>query len=790
MVEYSVVGKPLPRVDGLAKLTGQAKYTTDLTLPNMVYGKLLRSPLPHAKIVSIDTSQAEKLPGVEAVITGKDTFGIRYAFVDTPNFPGEERPLAEDKVRFVGEGVAAVAAADPDIAEDALDLIEVEYDPLPAVFDPEEAMKDGAPQVHGEIARTTSCAWEDWGVARKGHSYTPVNNVAGRVLLSYGDIEKGFSEAEYIREDRFWSPATAHMAMEPHTIVASYDPFSGKLDVWLNHMAYEIKRYWLSKTLGIPNEKIRVHQTYVGGAFGGKAVIFDYEVVAGFLSRKIGRPVKIELTREEVFSSCRNSIRFDTTVKTGVKKDGTIVAQHVKVIVDAGAYKGSSSVAMYLSHAFSDACFDRRNVRHEGIAVYTNKNFGFAKRGHGAPQNRFAVDSQVDMICEDLGLDPVEFILKNLRKKGDVLPNGDKLLSYGLPKCVELVAGAIGWKEKRGKQRDRNRGVGIGVNGMFSGSGYWPFACAAIVRLNHNGTVTLMEGDVEFGQGPDTTYSQIAAEELGLPLEDVILVAGDSELCPLNYSNFLSGGMFVGGGAVYNAAHDLRVKILKVASEILKAKPDDLEMRNRSVFVKSKPEKPVTFGEILRYNIQKHLGDPLIGLGYKKAVPEIEFYPSLSRGTGRFTDAYGLAAATAEVEVDKETGRVKVLKICIADDCGYEINPAGIHGQMVSQAVMGMGDALLEEVIDEGGRVLNPNLVDYEIPRAFDIPEIVILNGSDPDPNGPFGGKEAGECARAAVIPAIANAIYDAVGVRIHRVPITPEKVLNALRSKEKEGKK
>jgi CO/xanthine dehydrogenase Mo-binding subunit len=255
-------------------------------------------------------------------------------------------------------------------------------------------------------------------------------------------------------------------------------------------------------------------------------------------------------------------------VKTGVKKDGTIVAQELKVIVDAGAYKGSGAVAAYLSHAFSDSCFNRRNVRHEGVVVYTNKNFGFAKRGHGAPQNRFAVDSQVDMICEDLGLDPVEFILKNLRKKGDVLPNGDKLLSYGLPKCVELVAEAIGWKEKRRKQRDKNRGVGIGINGMFSGSGYWPFACAAIVRLNHNGTVTLMEGDVEFGQGPDTSYSQIAAEELGLGLEDVTLVAGDSELCPLNYSNFLSGGMFVAGGAVYNAAHDLRLKILKTVSEI------------------------------------------------------------------------------------------------------------------------------------------------------------------------------------------------------------------------------
>lgn len=784
MTEYSVVGKPLPRVDGIAKLTGQAKYTTDLVLPNMVYAKLLRSPHPHAKIVNIDISKAEKLPGVEAVITGKDTWGIRYGFVDTPTYPAEERPLAEDKVRFVGEAVAAVAAVDPDIAEDALDLIEVEYDPLPAVFDPEEAMKDGAPQIHGEITRTTSCAWEDWGVARKSHSYTPVNNVAGRVLISYGDIEKGFGEADHVREDRFWSPATSHMAMEPHTIVANYDPFTGKLDVWLNHMAYELKRYWLHKTLGIPIQKIRVHQTYIGGAFGGKAVIFDFEVLAGFLSRKVGRPVKIELTREEVFSSCRNSIRFDTTVKTGVKKDGTIVAQQVKVIVDAGAYKGSAAVAMFLSHQFSESCYNRRNVRHEGVAVYTNKNFGFAKRGHGAPQNRFAVDSQIDMICEDLGLDPVEVVLKNLRKKGDVLPNGDKLESYGLPKCVRLAADAIDWKQKRGKQRDKNRGVGIGINGMFSGSGYWPFACAAIVRLNHDGTVTLMEGDCEFGQGADTTYSQIAAEEVGLPLEDVNLISGDSELCPMNYSNFLSGGMFVGGGAVWYAAHDLRQRILKVGSELLKVKMEDLDMKNRSVFIKAKPEKSLTFGEILRYNVQKHLGDPLIGVGYKKAVPEIEFYPSLSKGTGRFTDAYGLAAATAEVEVDRETGRVKVLKICIADDCGYEINPASIYGQMVSQAVMGMGDALLEEVIDEGGRVINPNLVDYEIPRAFDVPEIVVLNGCDYEPKGPFGGKEAGECARAAVIPAISNAIYDAVGVRVHRVPITPEKLLNALKAK------
>ena len=786
MIQYSVVGKPVPRVDGLAKLSGQAKYTTDVVLPGMVYGKILRSPHPHARIVGIDTSRAEKLPGVEAVITGRDTLGIRYGFVDTPSYPAEERPLAEDKVRFIGESVAAVAAVDPDVADDALDLIEVEYDPLPAVFDPEEAMKEGAPQVHGEITRTATCAWEDWGVAKKSRSYTPVNNVAGKVFLSQGDVDEGFNLADYVREDRFWCPATAHVAMEPHAIVASYDPLQGKLDVWINHMAYEIKRYWLSKTLGIPNEKVRVHQTYVGGAFGGKAVLFDYEVIAAFLSRRIGRPVKIELAREDVFTSCRNSIRFDTTVKTGVKKDGTIVAQRINIIVDAGAYKGSSAVALFLSHTFGDACFDRRNVRHEGVAVYTNKNFGFAKRGHGSPQTRFAVDSQMDMICEDLGLDPVEVMLKNVRKKGDVLPNGDTLGSYGLPKCIRLAAEAIGWKEKRGKQRDRNRGVGIGVNGMFSGSGYWPYASSAIIRLNHNGTVTLMEGDVEFGQGADTACCQIAAEELGLPLEDVTLIAGDSELCPLNYSNFLSGGVFVGGGAVLNAARDLRQKILNVGSEVLKAKMEELDLRNRSVFIKAEPEKSVPLGDLLRYSIQKHQGDPLIGVGYRKAVPEIEFYPSLSKGTGRFTDAYGFTGATAEVEVDRETGKVKVLKIVVADDVGFEINPVAIRGQMLSQAVMGMGDALLEEVIDEGGRVLNPTLVDYEIPRALDVPEIVVLNGSDCDPKGPYGAKEAGECARAAVIPAIANAIYDAVGVRVHRLPITPEKLLNALRNKEK----
>jgi 4-hydroxybenzoyl-CoA reductase subunit alpha len=784
MNEHSVVGKSLPRVDGKAKLTGRAQFTTDVVLPGMLHAKLLRSPLPHAKIVSIDTSKAEKLPGVMAVITGKDTWGIRYGFVDTPNYPAEERPIAEDKVRFIGETVAAVVAVDPDTAEDALDLIEVDYDPLPAVFDPEEAMKDGAPQIHGEITRTTSCAWEDWGVARKSHSYTPVNNVASKVLVAYGDVDKGFAEADYIREDRSYSPGTSHMAMEPHTMVASWDPFEKKLDVWMNHMAYEVKRYWLHKTLDIPISKIRIHKTYIGGAFGGKAPCFDYEVIAAFLSRKLCKPVKVELTREEVFSSCRNSHRFDIKIKTGVKKDGTIVAQQCDIILDAGAYKCSAPVALFLSHAMCDPCLDRKNVRHEGTAVYTNKNFNFARRGHGAPQMRLAADSQYDQICEDLGLDPVEFLLKNLRKKGDVIPNGDRLDSFGLPEAIKRAGEAIGWKEKRGKLRDKNRGVGIGINGMFSGSGYWPFACTAIVRLNHDGTITLMEGDCEFGQGADTSYSQIAAEPLGLNLEDVVLISSDSELCPMNYSNFLSGGLFVGGGAVYNASMNLREKLLTVAGEVMRAKPEDIELKNKAAYLKSNPKRSSSFTDLMRYHIQKYQGDPLIGYGFKKAVPEIEFYPSLSKGTGRFTDAYGFTASTAEVEVDRETGRVRVIKIVVADDCGFEINPAGIKGQMVSQAVQGMSDALYEGIMDDEGRVLNPNLVDYEIPRAFDIPEIEVIDCCDYEPKGPFGGKEAGECARAAVISAVVNAVYDATGARIMRIPITPERLFNAMKNK------
>jgi len=782
MATHSVVGKPVPRIDAKTKATGGAKYTTDIVLPRMLHGKILRSPYPHARIINIDATRAEKMPGVKAVITGKDTAGIKFGFVDTPRYPADEYPLAGDKVRYIGDGVAAVAAVDEDTAIEALGLIEVEYEQLPAVFDPEEAMRDGAPKIHEVIVPTTTCAWEDWGVPRKARLLEITNNIATTLNISHGDIEQGFRESEHIREDRFFIPANAHVCLEPHDIVASYDPFTQKLDVWLGHMGYEVKRYWLAKTLGLPITKVRTHNVYVGGAFGGKITLFPHEVVAGFLSMKTGRPIKMVLSRHEVFSATCSDHRMMIQVKTGVKKDGTIMAQEIRMVNDLGAYRGSSPVVMFLSYSYSNPIYNVPNIKYEGKGVYTNKSIGNPKRGHGLNQIRFSIDSQIDMISNELRIDTVDMMLKNLRKQGDNLPNGDTLHTYGLPECIRKVAEAINWKNKRGKHN--GRGVGIGLGAGDSGLPYWPFAASAIVRLNPDGTATLYNGAVEFGQGSDTILCQIAAEQLGLRTEDITLISNDSELCPMDYNNWLSGGAKVTGEAVRRAAADVRKQLIECAAMALETKVEKLEIKDRSIYIKKEPDKKMAFDEILRYSIQKRHGDCIIGKGYVKAVDEVEFYPSISKGTGRFTEAYAFSATAAEVEVDQETGRVKVLKLVVADDCGFDINPINVEGQLESQAIMGLGDTLFEEVLFENGKTVNPNLADYKIPGSLDMPEIETISVQTVDPKGPYGAKEVGEFARGSVPPAIANAIFDAIGARIYSLPITPEKILEALKSK------
>lgn len=790
MNDYNYIGKDIPRVDGPAKATGQAVYTVDVKLPDMLYGKILRSPHPHARLLKIDTGAAERLPGVKAVITGEELREVRYAFVDTPRYPADEQPLAVDRVRYIGDEVAAVAAESEAIAERALSLIEVKYEILPAVFDPEAAMQDDAPVIHAGQSAGASF-WEDWGVAqqRKAAQEDPsVNNLSGHTFVSFGDVEQAFQEVDYSREDRFELKPTAHCQMEPHAAVASYNPLEDKLHVWLSTQGIFLKRLFLSKTLNLPASKIRVHHSFVGGAFGGKIDLFPYEFCAAHLSMKTGRPVKIELDREEVFMTTRQRHPIIVKIKTGVKKDGTILAQDIKVIADNGGYRGSGPVVIFLCHGFSFPVYHVPNYRYEGFSIYTNNGIRGPQRGHGAPQIRFAIDSHLDLIARDLGLDPLEIMHKNVRKKGDVLPNGDRLDSCGLTECLTGAAAAIDWQRKRKQSQVATngnryrRGVGISLCSMFSGAMYYPFASAAVVKLHDDGSATLFTGAQDIGQGSYTTMSQVLAEELDIEMEDICVVAGDTELCPIDLGSFLSCTALVTGNAVKKAAADAKRQLLESAAELLGAEdPALLKTQRKKIFRKGDPEKTVSFAQAIQASVLKRNGNPIIGRGSFKGYPRTERYPSLAKAKGLFTGAYGFAAQAAEVEVDTLTGRVKLVKAVTYHDCGYPLNKTVVEGQIHGCVSMGAGQALSEEVHLEKGQLFNPSFLHYRLPIATDTPESVEGLVATIEPSGPFGAKEVGEGCVAGILGAVANAVHDAIGVRIYSLPITPEKVLRAL---------
>ncbi len=765
--EYFVVGKPLPRIDGFVKATGQAQFTEDLILPGMLYGKILRSPYPHARIIHIDTSKAEKLRGVESVITGRDTPGIKYGWLD--NMPPDRYPLAIDKVRFLGDEVAAVAAIDEEIAEEAVKLINVDYELLPSVFDPIEAMKDGAPRIHEDLMVNSELPWEDLGLGPRPKPFKVENNIAAIYSRSHGDIEKGFKEAHYSREDKFIIPSTAHGAIEPHVVIANFNS-SGNLQVWVCNQGYELKRVWLAATLGIPMSKIRIMKTYVGGAFGGKIILLSNEFVAALLSKKTGKPIKITLSREEVFATCYQDHRMTIEIKTGIKKDGTLTAQQIKVIIDAGGYRGSANIAFSLGYSKTNPVYNIPNVKHSGIGVYTNKSCCGPKRGHGTPQMVFAIESQLDMIARDMGFDPVELRLKNVRKEGATLPNGDKLLSCGLTDCIEKAAESAGWEIKRGKTE--NRGIGIGVSAAQSGVPVYPYGSTAVVKLNTEGSITLFTGTIELGQASDTAVCQIAAEELGVALEDINLVSADSELCSTDLGNYAMGGIHVTGEAVRRAAADVRQQLLKLASTISGKNVDELMIMNHGLYTKETSKRLASFSEMLRAGPRE--GSTIIGKGYCRGGP--------SREGGRFTDAYAFTAAVAEVEVDRETGNIRLLKVTIAHDSGTSINPLSTQGQIEGQAVMTQGDMFLEEILFEGGQIINSSFIDYALPESVGSTVVNFIDVLTFEPTGPFGAKEAGECARPPLMAAIANAIYHATGIRFNNPPITADKILVALK--------
>jgi 4-hydroxybenzoyl-CoA reductase alpha subunit len=752
--EYSVIGKRLPRIDAMEKVTGTAKYLGDLTIPGMLYGKILRSPYAHAKILRVDTSKAERLQGVRGVVTGRDTKGIRLCVI--PHLANKP-PLAEEKVRFIGDEIAAVAADSEEIAEEALDLIEVEYEELPGVFDPFEAMKADAIKIH------------------EG------GNTAIHISRSYGNVEKAFGESDHIVEDRFETQAQVHCCLEPHGCIVHLDR-SGNLTVWITTQIPHPYRKMLADVLGMPLNKVRVVKVYMGGGFGGRFEMDPIEIIAYFLSKKTGRPVRIINTQDEQFTTGRTRYPMVIDIKTGVKKDGTILARDVKVVTDNGAY---NSHGITITMGLGTKCtylWGVPNVRYEADVMFTNKVYGGAFRGYGNPQITFAIESQTDMIAEKLGMDVKDLSLKNANYSGQLTCMGHKITSCGLKDCIDKAVEAIDWKEKR--RKPGNRGVGM-ASLMHTGGGVRLLfgdcnLSDVFIKMNNDGTIDLASGMAEIGQGSDTALAQIAAEELGISVKDVNVITGDTWTTPQCLGAWGSREVFVAGNAVKMAAGEIRRKLFEEASRMLEARVDDLVAKERKVYVKGNPEKFVSIAQVATTCYNR--GRILAGRGcYDDPTTYI---PDSKTGYGG-VPTYAFGTHAIEVEVDRKTGQVKVLNFIAAHDVGRVINPMMAEGQIEGGGLQGLGYALSEGLVWEEGIVLNPNFQDYRIFYINDVPPIKSVMVESIDPDGPYGAKGLGEPGLVPTAAAIANAIYDAVGVRIKSLPITAEKILRALKEKE-----
>ncbi len=762
MAEYSIIGKSLPRVDAVVKVTGDAKYTADMILPGMLYGKLLRSPYPHARILNIDVSKAQKLPGVRAVITGKDTPGKKFGrYQDDQLVFVDQLALAIDKVRYIGDEVAAVAAVDEDTAQEALDLIEVEYEELPAVFDPEEAMKPGAPQIHDHAE----------------------NNVGLVLLRHFGDVEKGFAESDHIFEDRFVTQGVTHLALEPHAALADFDA-AGKLTIWSSNQNPFPDRAQLARALDLPEGRIRVIKPHVGGGFVGKVEPLSHDVCSALLAMKTGRPVMIVLTREEVFTATRQRHPMIVTLKTGVRNDGLVMAKECKIIADTGAYYGVGPNVLATHGTILTLLYRTPNVKYEGNLVFTNKQVCGAQRGYGNPQIRFADEQQMDIIAEALAIDPEELRIRNAVQSGDITPIKSRIVSCGYTECLRKAMEKTGSAQKRGKL-PANQGIGIAGTGMSSGSKTYnkPFSSGALVELQEDGTVSLFSGGSDIGQGLNTIMAQITAELLGIGLEEIKITVADTDFTPWDQGTSSSRATMFAGNAAKLAAADARRQLFEAAAEMLEASPEDLDARERKIFVKGSPGKAISFVDAVRaYRSKKK--QPLLGRGYYD--PDVE-RPSPD-GEGNISPSYSFGCDVAEVLVDPETGQVKVSKITAAHDCGFALNPMAVEGQIEGALHMGLGYALMEEFFREDGQTLNPTFLNHRMLTALDMPEIESLIVEPVDPNGPFGAKEIGEGTLVPTAAAIAHAVYDATGVRIKELPLTPERVLKALG--EKGGKR
>ncbi len=759
--DHGIVGRGVPRYDGPDKVTGRARYTADIRLPGTLVGRILGSPVAHGIIRRIDTSRARALPGVMAVITAADVPDTRYGVSPARE---DEQILATDRVRYVGDEIAAVAAVDDETAARALALIDVEIEELPAVFDADAALASGAPLVHPEHPRYAG-------------------NVNTRVDWHFGDVDAGFAAADHVREQRFVGNRTYQAPMEPHATLAQWEPHGDRLTVWASTQTPHYLHRSLSRTLDIPMGRIRVVRPAVGGGFGAKAEATPLEFCAAILSRRTGHPVRMEYSREEMFRHFRGRHKQYIDLKIGVRRDGTITAVEQRVVLDGGAYTSFGVITAYYAGSMLPVLYRMPNYRYEGRRIYTNLPASGAFRGHGVPQPRFAFESLLDMIAEDLGIDPIEIRLRNAMTPDTRTCNALDVSSCEFTQTLERAREASEWARKRGRL-PTGRGIGVGCGGFVSGAGYPIYRSSfphsnALIRVHEDGTgasLHILASDI--GQGSDTVLVQMAAEELGIPYDRVWLADCDTTLAPLDLGSYSSRVTLMAGHAVQQAARRVKEQLLRVAAEKLGCAPEDLTARDARIFRADAPDAGMDWADAARSAFGS--GGPVVGTG--SYTPPADLGGGFKGSTVGTSPAYSFSTVIAEVSVDLETGFVTVDRVTDFSDAGTVINPLTFHGQVEGSIVMGLGETLLEDTVaGPGGRLLNPNLHDYLIPTIRDTPEIRSVAADSYEPRGPFGAKEIGEGSLVPVLGAIANAVYDACGVRVTELPITPEKILRGL---------
>ena len=750
------IGVPMPLVDGPEKVSGKAQYAADFVEKDALVGRILRSPLAHAEILSVDISAAEALPGVAAVVTGYDFVG-QFGVLPIAR---TEWPIARDRVRYRGEAVAAVAAIDVATAQKALNLIEVVYRELPAYFTADDAMADGVTPLHEKRP----------------------NNVERHVEYDLGEVDKGFEEADLVRERTYNCAEVCQVQSEPHAAIAEYDALRDRLTVKPSTQVPYYVHLMLEQTLGMPKSKIRVIKPHIGGGFGARTEALHFELIAAALARKANGTVRIVSSREETFITHRGRPEQKTTLKISLKKDGSIAAVETTTTQRGGAYAGYGTVTILYSGSMIFALYDIKNARYNGYRVLTNTPPCGAFRGHGTVNVRFAFESLLDEMARELGLDPFAVRRANLLKAPTFTANDLMVNSYGLPECLDIVEKASGWKERKGKLGP-NRGLGVACSHYVSGASKpvnWtgePHATINI-KLDFDGCLTILTGAPEIGQGSSTILTQCVAETLGIDMARIRIIAGDSAITPKDNGAYSSRVTYMVGNAAIDAATNLKVLLIEAAARKLDVEPSDVECLGE-IYRAGRQDQGLTFDEVVAAALE--------GTGTITARGNFDTIPESWGGIGG-SMAFSYAAQVVEVSIDPDTADIKVEKVWVAHDCGKALNPLAVEGQIEGSVWMGMGQAMTEETHFHNGLGITNSMLDYRVPTIMDSPPIETHIVESNDPHGPFGAKEAGEASLAGFLPALTNAIADALDVRVVDLPITPDRLMEMLEKQAKEG--